>query len=226
MKPPDWRLVEQTLFEKGKSTIEMFAQEHPDRTCSFFACSANPSSGDFTFCFDTPENASYEAMKQELFAIGQRQAARKRTDRADAWKYARTYTMSSRLDYAPSSALFQYASYTECTLDWRAFSDRGMYPMQKEGQDNYLEGHTRLAICGAIDRLIVDQVFKRLSMTSPFRLGYQFHDEHLIVLRFLNWPAPEGRTIYSVLNSPLARRRRSTSTYPTNTGQASQQEEA
>jgi hypothetical protein len=225
VKLPNWQLVEQTLFEKGKSTIAMFAHEHPDIVCSFFVCSADPYSGDFAFCFDTPENASYEAMKQELFAIGQRQAARKRAGRNHAWKYARAYMMSSRLDYAPNSALFQYPLHTRFTLDWREFSDSRTYPVREAEQDSYLEGHTRLAICAAIDRLIADRVFLQLLMTSPFRIGYQFHDEHLIVLRFLNWPTPGGKTIYSVLDSPLARRSRSMGSYPTDTEQAYNLEE-
>ncbi len=35
------------------------------------------------------------------------------------------------------------------------------------------------------------------------------YEEPLIVLRFLNWPDGEGHTIYSVLDSPLAQKKRS-----------------
>lgn len=219
VQSPNWEMVEETLFEKGKSIIEQFAQEHSNITCSFFACMADPFSGEFAFCFDTPENAAYEAMKRELSVLGQRQVARERLGRAEAWRYARAYTMSSLPDYAPDVALFQYPLYTRLAFNWREFSESEAYPEQQEGQDSYLEGHTRLIICEVMDRLIKERIFVHLHMTSPFRTGYQFHDEPLNVLRLLNWPAPEGQTIYSVLDFSLAQEKRNVSSAPLNTEQ-------
>jgi hypothetical protein len=203
---PHWREVETRLVEQGKMAIERFATEHPDLTCSFFAIAADPLSGAFFFCFDTPHNAIHQATKQELFALGQRQS-QAQWKRSESWRYAGALS-ASLIEYSPSANLFHYSSYAQFSFDWLAFTDSEAYPERQEGQEDYLEGHTRIAIWRAIERLIADKAFLRLHMTAPFRIGYQFTEEALIVLRVLNWPATEGQTIYSVLDSPLARKKR------------------
>ena len=203
---PHWREVETTLVEQGKIAIERFATEHPDLTCSFFDIAADPLSGEFFFCFDTPHNAIYQAMKQELFTLGQRQS-QSYWKRSESWRYAGAFS-ASLLEYAPSANLFHYFSYAQLSFDWLAFTDSEAYPEREEGQEDYLEGHMCIAIWRAIERLIADKAFLRLHMTAPFRIGYQFTEEELIVLRLLNWPVTEGQTVYSVLDSPLARKKR------------------
>lgn len=201
---PDWREVETTLFEQGKATIERFAAEHPGLLCSFFAIVADPLSGEFAFCFDTPHNASYQAMKQELFLLGDRQSHSKRSE---PWRDAGSLS-ASLLEYSSRTEHFHFFSYALVRFDWLAFTDSEAYPEHQEGQEDYLEGNTRLVLWRALERLIANKTFLRISMTSPFRIGYQFSEEVLIVLRFLNWPDGKENSFYSVLDSPLAREKR------------------
>src|SRR5579883_1969806 len=201
----DWQTIEQAVYDKAKEVIEGFAEEHPDKPCSFFACFADPFSGTFTFCFDTPENAAYEAMKHELMILRRRQAAYERLGRADAWRHARSSVNLPLRSYPHTCSFFQYASYGKLEFNWLEIADRHAYPQRGEGEDNYLEGQTRWMLCRVMDRLVADRVFEHLAMTSPFRLGYEFHEEGLTVLRLLNWPAAGGNTMYSVFASSLGK---------------------
>ncbi len=205
MQSLDWQAIEQAVYDKAKGVIEGFAEEHPDKPCSFFACFADPFSGTFTFCFDTPENAAYEAMKQELMILRKRQAAYERLGRADAWRHARSSVNLPLRSYPHTCSFFQYASYAKLEFNWLESAARHVYPQREEGQDNYLEGQTRWMICHVMDRLVADRIFEHLTMTSPFRLGYEFHEEGLTVLRLLNWPAAGGNTMYSVFDSSLGK---------------------
>ncbi len=201
----DWQAIERALFEKEKSTIEQFAKEHPDIVCSFFACVAAPLLGEFAFRFDTPENAAYEAMKHELMILRRKQTTYEQLGSTDAWRHARSSVNLPLQTYPHTSDFFQYASYTKLDFNWREMAKSHAYPQREEGQDNYLEGQTRWMICRVMDRLVADRIFEHLAMTSPFRLGYEFHEEGLTVLRVLNWPAASGNTIYSISDSPLVK---------------------
>lgn len=201
---PDWQAIEQKIFETGKDAIEQFAKEHSEVMCSFFACQADPLSGNFAFSFDTPENAAHEAIKRELMVHWHRKSIWKQPKRAEVWRYARTSVSSPLFEYVPDTSLFQYPLYAKLAFDWLEFRDGGAYPEWKEGQDHYLEGQTILVIWGVIERLIAEKVFVHLRMTSPFRVGYQFPEDTLVILHFLNWPAPGGQTFYSAFDHPLA----------------------
>ncbi len=201
---PDWQIVEQRLFEKAKEAVEQFAREHPETMCSFFACAADPLSGEFAFCLDTPENATHEAIKHELVVQQHRQAVWKQAGHASAWRYARSYLNQSVIDYASHASLFHYAFFTTLSFNWIAFTDSKNYPAQEEGQDHYLEGQTMLVLWKAIERLVAENVFLHLHMTSPFRVGYQFPEESLVVLHLLNWSTARGSRLYSAFTSPPA----------------------
>src|SRR5579884_4289875 len=203
MQSLDWQTIEQAFYDRAKEVIEGFAGEHPGMLCSFFACFADPFSGTFAFCFDTPENAAYEAMKHELMILRRKQTTYERLGSTDAWRHARSSVNLPLQSYPHTSDFFQYSSYAKLEFHWREIADSRAYPQREEGQDNYLEGQTRWMICRVMDRLVADRVFEYLAMTSPFRLGYEFHEEGLTVLRLLNWPATGGSTIYSAFDSPL-----------------------
>lgn len=204
VQAPNWREVEATLFEQGKAAVEQFAAEHPDLICSFFAIVVDPLAGEFAFCFDTLQNAYQQAMKQELYILGDRQSSSKRSE---SWRYAGSLS-ASLLEYPSTTEHFHFFSYALVRFDWLEFADSEAYPERQEGQEDYLEGNTRLAIWRSLERLITNKTFLQLSIASPFRIGYQFSEESLIVLRFLNWPDGKGNFIYSVLDSQLAREKR------------------
>jgi hypothetical protein len=205
IQPPDWQKAEETLFEAGTATLEQFGKEHPGTICSFFAYYVYPSKGAIDVCIDTPENALHEAMREELFTLGRRQKLLKFPT---SWQLASFYTeIPAIVDYAPNANLFQYASQARVTFEeWAAFCQSKAYPETEKPQDDYLEGNIRIVIWKVCERLIQDKVFLHLDLASPFRVGYQFHERPLIVLRVLNWPNFKGAPIYSVTESPLAQK--------------------
>jgi hypothetical protein len=193
------------LFEKSKEAIGRFAKEHPDVQCSFFAYYVYLSTGTIDVCIDTPENALHEAMREELFTLGRRQKLLKFPT---SWQLASFYTeIPAIIDYAPNANLFQYASQAKVTFEgWTALRQSEAYPKTEKPQDDYLEGNIRIVIWKVCEQLRQDKVFLHLDLASPFRVGYQFHERPLIVLRVLNWPNSKGAPIYSVTESPQARK--------------------
>lgn len=159
----NWHTIEQAFYDKAKEVIDEFAEEHPGMLCSFFAITADPLSGEFAFSFDTPQNAVHEAMKEELRALGDRQL--NAAKRSEAWRYAGSLS-ASLLEYPVSTELFHYFSYATLNCDWLDFADSQAYPERQEGQEDYLEGHTRLVIWHVIERLVAERIFLHLSVIS------------------------------------------------------------
>lgn len=186
VQAPDWQETETILFEKSKEAIERFAKEHPDVQCSFFAYFANPLSGEFAVCFDTPENALQQAKKEELRIRARRE---KLLHSPPDWRVAQATLGPHLTDYTPIVDHFQYAFYTWINFgNWTEFFDSENYPEQLPELDDYLAGNARIILWRVLERLIQEQVFSLLNITPLFRLGYHFYEETLVVLRILNWP--------------------------------------
>lgn len=183
---PDWQEVEAILFEKSKEAIERFVKEHPDLLCSFFAYFANPLSGEFAVCIDTPKHALQQAMKEEL------RIREKRNELLHShpdWRVAQSIIGHHLTDYTPIVDHFHFAFYTWINFNgWTEFFDSENYPEQALELDDYLAGNARIVLWKVIERLIQEQIIFYLNITPLFRLGYHFYEEELRVLRILNWP--------------------------------------
>jgi hypothetical protein len=109
-----------------------------------------------------------------------------------AWHGARHFSSQPPvLDYSYSSGYFAYHAFVDIQVD--ELEDIGFvagYPHDVHS-DDYAEGNTRIILWSVIERLIAGDAFHNLSLVSPFRLGYQMHDDALTVLRILNWPRPQ-----------------------------------
>ena len=186
INPPDWYTVEERLVETGLSAISRFAAEHPNDLCAFFAFYTEPDVGLFGVCLDTYKNAVQAAMKNERQTFGRRQQLLK-GPRPWSWAHA-TIDIPRIVDYTPSVGSFAQVMYMESFFEaWRAYLSSNEYPEQQKGEDDYLEGNARIVIWKAIERLIKANAFENLRLTSPFRLGYQVHDDELIILRSIHW---------------------------------------
>lgn len=185
---PDWKVVEEQLVETGCSAIRRLAGEHPEEVCSFFAFAIDPYSSVFEVCLDTYVHGIHEAMKYERRTFGRRQEGARHPL---AWKRAHHWLDSPHLvDYAPSAGSFAFAGYAQGKIEqWEEYIVMDEQYSHGEDEDSYLEGNWRIVIWKAIERLLKMQVFDALHLSSPFRLGYEFHDEDLYVLRLINWPA-------------------------------------
>lgn len=95
------------------------------------------------------------------------------------------------LDRFSSVGYFAYHIYAETRFpELEEFSANGTYPEPEyDWQESYIDGNVRIVLWKVVERLIAENVFAPLRLASPFRIGYQFHDDgHFIVLRILNWP--------------------------------------
>lgn len=184
---PVWPEIEETLFNVGKIAIMRFAKEHPQELCSFFAYAWMVIDGDFSICFDTSSNALRAAKANEHEAMERRERMLGGTQ---AWRNARYFLTNPHIvDYTSDIDLFAYPLYEHVQIDsWNAFATNEALPKNRSKEDTYLEGNVQLIIWKVFERLIKEELFNFLSLASPFRLGYQFHDQELVVLRILNWP--------------------------------------
>lgn len=185
--PPDWEEIEETLFAKAEAAILQFASEHPDEICSFFAFAWMPVEGDFSICFDTWGNAIRAAKEHEQFIL----ASRNTTLGQDwSWESAHYFSTADQIvDYAPDVDIFAYSPYVDIWFaGWAEFSESDQYPQSQRGKGDYLDGNTRIVLWKVLQRLVENDAFARLRLSSPFRVGYQFHEEELVVIRILNWP--------------------------------------
>lgn len=214
MSEPDWKQSEATLFEKGKEAIARFASEHPDEICSFFAIYSDFCYGEVSFTFDTLDNSLLQAKRHEQRLVRQwREWFGKEADQRDpkffrrAWELAYT-TFSSpvrgrqRIDDYNTFDAFKYEAYSLVEIaDWRECFENMEVSEDSTGIENEasspdpFEGNVILVIWNVIERLINEDVFSQLSLSSPFRLGFRFHDSELVVLRILNWPPHKGARV-------------------------------
>lgn len=183
----DWQSLEDRLFEQSKALILRFAAEHPDVTCSFFAYDTHPAYGEFLPSFDNSENMLRMAKEDEQRAIARREKMLKRE-----WSWRSAHTMwRSASDSSPDVGYFAYHIYAEIRFaELEELSMSGNYPQTNhKSEDNYIDGNVRIVLWKVVERLIADEAFAPLRLASPFRVGYQFHDDgQFIVLRLLNWP--------------------------------------
>jgi len=184
---PDWKAVEEQLVETGLSALRRFTVEHADEICSFFAYAVDPYAAGYEVCLDIYTNGIRAAMQHERRTFGRRHEGAKRPQ---GWKQAHHWLDIPRIvDYTPSAGSFAFAGYASGEIEqWEAYLTEDEKHPHKEDENSYLEGNWRIAIWRAIEQLIKMQAFDGLRLSSPFRLGYELHDEELVVLRILNWP--------------------------------------
>ncbi len=183
----DWQALEDRLVEQSTAVLQQFAAEHPDVLCSFFAYDTNPAYGEFLLSFDSQDNMRRSAQKDEQRQIAQREMMLKLEG---SWRGAK-FNLRSVSDSSPDVSEFAYHIYAE--LVWKELEELSLsedYPQKNHAwEDTYIHGNVRIVLWKVIERLMTSEAFAPLRLASPFRVGYQFHDDgHFIVLRLLNWP--------------------------------------
>ena len=188
MGAPDFEEVESELLKESVSAVEEFARAHRAEAVCAFAFDADPGAGYFGVSFDTRENSLQRARDDERNDLERRALFWKKPD---VWKRAMSVAWSTSLvDYNAFVGHFQYHLFHEIQFDWRAFLDSPEYDRKNHGgEDGWIEAQLRPVLSRVIDRLVDANVFSRLNLASPFRLGYGYPGEpDLVVCRILNWP--------------------------------------
>jgi hypothetical protein len=200
---PDWGGDEELLYAVSREAVARFRAEHPREVCSFFAFDSEPSEGYVLIALDTGENEIAESSRDQAYEIANRA---KQFDRENAWEAARYY-IAERQSYAhcTSTGGFAFPDYESVEFaQWKRFAasfTRGLPPRGEPGfqeaesqaldlYSSYLQGHVMLIFWRVLERLIAEGDLHGLNLASPFRLGFNFHDQGLItVVRIINWPA-------------------------------------
>lgn len=170
-----------------------FAAYHPEEVCSFFAYGFNVTKSrrgrEFSLCFDTWSNAIAKARENEREIVEERKAWLEGSCPEEfglPWESARFITTQQHIvDYTRSIGLFAYRLSAEVYLE-----DCNWF------FDEELDGNTRLVLWKVLERLLADDCFASLRLASPFRVGYQFDIDDIVVVRMLNWPKceePQGK---------------------------------
>lgn len=185
----DWQAVEEELYARSREAILRFASEHPQARCSFFAYDANPIYGEFFVSFETAEHSLQQAQENEQRAMKRRNQM---LGHPEAWRAARHFSSYPVVtEYNAHVGRFAHHMYDPIQVsELEELSASGAYPKGQETEDGYIEGNAHIVLWHVIERLIESSAFSPLTLASPFRVGYQFHDEALVVLRILNWPRP------------------------------------
>lgn len=185
----DWHALEDQLVERSRQVIFQFATEYPEVTCSFFAYEVHPHAGDFLLSFETIEHSLQQAQEQEQWAIASRS---KMLSHEWSWRAAKYFSTAELVtDYNSEVEYFAHHLYADLHVkELNKLSAGGEYPKGGETENNYIEGNIRIVLWKVTERLIAHEAFNRLTLASPFRVGYEFYDEPLVVLRILNWPHP------------------------------------
>ncbi len=183
----DWQTLEDQLVGRSRQALLQFATEYPEVTCSFFAYDVHPYAGDFLLSFESIEHSLKQAQEQEQWAIARRSEM---LSREWSWRAAKYFSTAELVtDYNAEVEYFAYHLYADLHVEeLNQLSASEEYPQGGETENNYIEGNIRIVLWKVIERLIASDSFSPLTLASPFRAGYQYFGEELIVLRILNWP--------------------------------------
>ncbi|MFB6363472.1 hypothetical protein ACFCP7_05330 [Paenibacillus elgii] len=190
MNEPDWKEVEERLYQESVSAIEQFSVEHADEEICYFAFDSEPYYGYVLLCFDTTENSVMEAKRSAEYEYNKIAKAIKKM----SWLSAHSYMANANLlPFTNNTGDFQYQGYTQVNFEgWKEFADSDDYPKGYTEMQDYLESNLSIVFWKVIDRLIREKHFSVLKMASPFFVGYGLHDQDQVLLRIINWDNEEG----------------------------------
>lgn len=186
MKEPDWKEVEERLYQESVSAIKQFSVEHANEEICYFAFDSEPNYGYVLICFDTTENSAREAKRSAERALT---FTRQYMERGFQWQMAKSImTGANLLPFTNNTGDFAYQGYTQVDFEgWQEFAESDDYPKGYSEEHDYLEDNLAIVFWKVIDRLIQEEQFSVLKMSSPFFAGYGFHDQDQVLLRIINW---------------------------------------
>jgi len=181
MVEPDWQGAEDLLFARSQAIIQKFGQEHPDESVSFFFFTVDSEFTGVGLNFDTPANSLRKAKahqrreveyRNRLFALER------------GWRDARYFAThaSRQIDDFNRWGPWEYHVYEFVEVAaWAEY----FYGREEASE---LEDRIITAVWRVVDRLVQAKTFDVLRRAAPFRIGFGFHDDAMVVLRILDWP--------------------------------------
>lgn len=204
---PDWAADEELLYSRCCAAIEWFAKEHPDEVLSFIAFYSEPEFGYVLISLDTLDN-EYRGLTSRQ--NGEAKPLIRQLTGENAWEVAEEYLSQRplfRSSNGESTAYFAYSNYEEVKFEqWEVFSEiyAGLPPEDTPEYEEscsrsyelmkHLTGHILLIYWKVFERLIAEGTLKKVKLSSPFRLGYEFpYVGGMNVVRSVNEPAADGQ---------------------------------
>jgi hypothetical protein len=182
MAESNWIDAEETLFKQTRQVLGRFAENHPEEVCSFFAYTVDADFKGVGVNLETPANSLRRAQAHQRHQIQQRNEvfAEER-----GWERAHHIVAhySNRIEDWNHSDPFRHELFEFVALPaWEKFAQAGI-------EAEKLEGRVIMSLWRVVERLVEAGAFDVLRRVPPFRVGFAFHDDEMIVLRILDWPA-------------------------------------
>ena len=193
MTEPDFASNEKELFDEAVEAIQEFARQHSSELFSFFSFDCNPDYGEVLFCLDTFNNSIKKAKEHEKYVTTRRRQKLSYDDRFEvkwAIKTIQNKITGPVLPYNDNPGDFEYQGFGDGVFfpEWENFKLSDDYPgSYEDSEDDYLECNATVMFSRVIDALVENNAFDCLNRTSPFLIGFAFHDGPKLVVRILNW---------------------------------------
>jgi hypothetical protein len=187
MNESDWDEFLKRLTEATKRAVRDFAAQHPSEEICYFAYDSEPRYGYVLLSFNTTQESLRHAQKWH-----DRHAERRRELLANPTWFDNAYYQvkaHSVMPFCDNTGDFKYQGFSEVRFpEWEAFAASPDYPAPKDDDDDYLANRVARLFSRAIDQLVEDGAFGALRLASPTLLGFGFHDEDMLILRFIGLP--------------------------------------
>jgi hypothetical protein len=192
MKQPDFPANERTLIDASVRVIREFAEQHRDEVFKYFAFDCNVDYGEILLCLDTLDNSIAEAKNHESYVTESRHKGLSYDDDSLQWAITtvKNPVTGPVLPFGNNTGDFEYQGFAEVSFleEWQDFRFADDYPGEfEDSEDDYLECIATVMFSHVIDALVGQNAFDCLKRSSPFLVGFTFHDGPQLVVRVLNW---------------------------------------
>ena len=188
MYDEEFEKAEEKLYKAAVRAIKAFCKEEPTTEVRcFFLDSDDVKYGRVGISIDSVSNNSDVSL--ESFKTT-RKHRRTTCKGKSAWELAKHRLRCPPLAvYNIDSGDFDFGEYAEVDLpEWRKIAKKNDVGETDDGDDSYIQGNARVAMWRTLERLVKECVFDTLNTSSPFFVGFSFHDEEPITVDILNWP--------------------------------------
>jgi hypothetical protein len=190
---PDFASNERHLIDESIRAIREFVEQHPNELFNYFAFDCNADYGEILLCLDTLDNSIAESKKHETYL-----SERRREELAYDNKHTLRWAIDSLenpvtgpvLPFNNNSGNFRYQGFAEVSFldEWQDFVLDDDYPGQfEDSKADYLESYASVMFYRVIDALVEKDAFDGLRKSSPFLVGFDFHDGPQLIVRIINW---------------------------------------
>jgi hypothetical protein len=189
MKVFDFAALEKHLLRECRKAIDLFTKEVTKKEpASMFVIDSNPYYGEFLPSFDT-HSSTLAFMRNDQPRVVEGRKWWMKLDGKDSWLETYNGSFNSMAPmFNTEVGEFSHHMFHECPypkLEELARSKQYAKLNAKAGKDGWIEGHTRVTLARVCDQLVDKKAFAKLPLAERFGVGYQYHDEHMVVCRVI-----------------------------------------